>query len=336
MNESTYRVRLRIRSPLGTPLVADTLFGHLCWGIAYHEGPDAVQAFIKETCGDRPPLVISDPLPADHWPMPVLPPAAEAERAADARADPPSRLADHDRNRAIQRRAWVPATVWERVAGRLDGPTLLRALAECASPPPPEPLAAAVAHNAINRFSGHTLDEHGLFHARQWYMPPDAVYEVWARTTWDPDRLRSVFEWGLVGGYGRDASTGLGQITVQDVEPATLPPKAVDRPNALVTLGACVPDISDPTEGLWTVDVRHGRLGGAWAVGHDEETSAAFKYPVVFLARGTLLLTDEYRLTVGRVVSDVHPTRREVITCGRTLALPVQLTEECLRCLRTV
>ncbi|MGB9626624.1 MAG: hypothetical protein ACPMAQ_17350 [Phycisphaerae bacterium] len=52
---NTYRLTLTLRSPLGTPLSADTLWGHVCWGIVYHEGPAALQQFLAEMAGPSPP-----------------------------------------------------------------------------------------------------------------------------------------------------------------------------------------------------------------------------------------------------------------------------------------
>jgi CRISPR/Cas system CSM-associated protein Csm4 (group 5 of RAMP superfamily) len=140
--------------------------------------------------------------------------------------------------------------------------------------------------------------------------------------------------WGLAGGYGRDAGVGFGRLDVLSVEPAELP--TVPQPNAIMTLGTCVPAADDPTEGLWNIDVRHGRLGGAWARMTDpEDQSGVFKYPVVFLGRGAVFRTDQPRPIMGRLVRNVHPTRPEVVTCGYTLTLPVHLSEEAIPCLPT-
>lgn len=38
----SYRVEITPRSPWGTPLQADTLFGHLCWALAYTQGGKAL------------------------------------------------------------------------------------------------------------------------------------------------------------------------------------------------------------------------------------------------------------------------------------------------------
>jgi len=57
-----YRLRLRFRSACGTPLQADTIFGHLCWALRYLQGEDRLQEFLS-AFHDGTPLVLSDGLP---------------------------------------------------------------------------------------------------------------------------------------------------------------------------------------------------------------------------------------------------------------------------------
>lgn len=334
---NTYRVRLTLRSPLGTPLVADTLFGHLCWGVAYHEGAEAVTAFLGKMQGAEPPLIISDPLPAEHWPTPVLPPPPR-EQADSLKADIQKRLGDplasHDLLRGLTRRPWLPHTIWPEVAAGLSSAgiagTLFRRDVPGYTGLKPEP----VAHNTINRLSGQTLEEGGFFFDSLEFAAGPAPYDVWVRTAFDAERLRRVFERGLAGGYGRDSSTGKGHLTVDAVEPLALP--TVADANAVMTLGVCAPAAGDPIDGYWNIDVRHGKLGGPYALhaGGDDQTPV-FKKPVVLLARGAVFRSERPRPFMGRIVRDVHPTRSEVITCGLTLTLPVRLVKEAMPCPRT-
>jgi len=70
------RVRLKFATSLCTPLQADTVFGHFCWAIRYHEGTGALSELLKAFETD-PPLVISDGFPAledrFYLPKPLLP-----------------------------------------------------------------------------------------------------------------------------------------------------------------------------------------------------------------------------------------------------------------------
>ena len=41
-----YKASLKLKSSLVTPLKGDTIWGHIVWGIANHEGEDAVKKFL--------------------------------------------------------------------------------------------------------------------------------------------------------------------------------------------------------------------------------------------------------------------------------------------------
>lgn len=325
---NTLRATLRLRSALGTPLAADTLFGHICWGLALHEDVRAVTDLLAAMETD-PPLVLSDPLPAGFWPVPVLPPMAAADFDALLKSAEFDRLTAFQRLKSLRKRAWIPHATWTGLSPGLSAAALAAALLDA-----PTPLAlapAAVPHATIDRWSGGTLQERGFHFDQQWFPPGPLDFDLWIGTTFAPARVRTLLNWALEGGYGRDASAGRGHITVEAVEPAALP--AVDRANAVVTLGPCVPAADDPAAGAWEIDVRIGRLGGPLSVGLAD---TPFKRPLVRLARGAVLLTDTPRPRLGRLVRGVHPTRPEVATCGWTLTLPVRLTEEFLPCLRTI
>ncbi|MGC8764836.1 MAG: type III-A CRISPR-associated RAMP protein Csm4 [Brevinematia bacterium] len=70
----TFIVKLIIRSPLATPLQADTLFGHICWGIVYNKGEKELEDFLN-SYDKNPPLILSNAFPVGLLPKPVLKPA---------------------------------------------------------------------------------------------------------------------------------------------------------------------------------------------------------------------------------------------------------------------
>lgn len=74
-----FEIKLAVRSPLGTRLAADTLFGHLCWSILYQEGQAALTDFLRAYHDGAPPLVLGDPQPDGFWPLPVLPKPSKSQ-----------------------------------------------------------------------------------------------------------------------------------------------------------------------------------------------------------------------------------------------------------------
>lgn len=68
-----YEIKLKVYTALGTRLSADTLFGHLCWALRYHEGEATLTEFLRAYADGEPPLLLSDPFPEGYWPLPPLP-----------------------------------------------------------------------------------------------------------------------------------------------------------------------------------------------------------------------------------------------------------------------
>jgi len=340
---NAYRLRLRLDGPLGTPLSADTLFGHLCWGMVYQEGAAALEAFLATMKSPSPPLVMGDPMPAGFLPAPVLPPCdlaeadrmeamagAAVERAAASRHE--AALSDgetlkraHALRKGAAKTAWLPV---EALATRLDDLSAA-AVFDLAlhAPAPPALCRATVVHNTINRLSQHTADEGGLYVLAEQFPPladgasrPGLNFDVWLRTTLPPDRVRGLFEQGLAGGYGRDASAGKGRMTVGDLDDRPWP--AAREPNAALALGVFAPAADDPVRGWWRTTVRLGKLGGPWAF-DDGGRHPPFKYPLILLGPGAVL-APWCKPYLGRIVEDVHPTRTEVVTYAMAPVLPVR------------
>ena len=68
-----YLLTLSPETAFGTPLVGDTLFGQICWGIAEQYGETRLEACLQGYTADHPFLVVSDAFPQNHLPLPTLP-----------------------------------------------------------------------------------------------------------------------------------------------------------------------------------------------------------------------------------------------------------------------
>jgi len=340
-------IHLELQSALGTPLAADTLFGHICWGMYYNRGEKVLQQFLAEMAGKDPPLVISDPFPKGFLPAPVLPALTGDEKNellqfitdmnwADLRRIPgfagpdhaagtPSRIEAHDVLKILSRRRWLPIDLIRETLSEISLARLIDMQLRLTVNVPPEPVAALSPHNRINRLSGGTV-EGGLFFSEDTFIPDEArQYELYCLTSkYNEDELGQVLEEALAGGYGRDKSIGRGVIKVLSIEPCQLP--GCTEPNAVLLLGPCVPAPSDPHEGYWELSSKSGKLGGHWAVGPGPDgTHNPHKNPVVMLRSGTVLLTDSPEPFYGRMVEGIHPSIPEVVHYGLAPDLPLRI-----------
>jgi hypothetical protein len=164
-----------------------------------------------------------------------------------------------------------------------------------------------VHHAAINRLTGGTAQPEGgtLFSIDQAYYDKPVRFDVWTLSPEPAETVARWFEDGLIGGYGRRASTGLGHLELIEVAEAELP--APEQPNAGVLLGPAVPQPGDPARGFFHAGIRCGRVGGDFAIGDLPGGSVQRqKRPVRCLLRGSLLHAEPPPAHVGRLVAGVH------------------------------
>ena len=68
-----YAVKYQLKSWVASAWQADTIFGHLCWGMRYLQGAQKLQEFLEKYYHGEPPLLISNGFPSDYLPSPLLP-----------------------------------------------------------------------------------------------------------------------------------------------------------------------------------------------------------------------------------------------------------------------
>jgi CRISPR-associated protein Csm4 len=217
------RFSLQPKSPFGTPLAGDTLFGHLCWAIRERSGERALTALLDGYVDRRPFLVISDGFPSGHLPRPTA---------------PDSRLGistDPSRRKAARTHRWLPA---EQV-----GLPLAQWHAHFTERKISVPLV--VTQNTINRLTGTTGS--GVFAPRQVerdFFGVDAhidVYVALADERLAPELLQTLLEDIGLHGYGRDATAGLGKFEVAGRQEVRWP-RQTSR--SWLALAPCVPEPS--------------------------------------------------------------------------------------------
>jgi len=316
-----YRVCLELRSRLGTPLVSDTLWGHLAWGYRYLHGEKRLTQWL-EAYEEQTPLALSDPLPRGAMPQPALPPPPlPVTRPKDT---------DADEVKKLRKSTWISMEAWTKAATALCAESLQQAVEN-------HPLRAPMVkeslmtHAGVNRLTGGTEQEGGgaIFtdKAEHWSEEDGGSvrFDVWTWWTGSPAELRELFRAGLAGGYGRDGASGAGHLVVREIEERSLP--TVEGANAMTLLGCAVPRPTDPARGFFVFETRAGRLGGTFATGATPSGSTQRqKRPVTMLRRGSVLLgTTEHGL-VGRTLRGVHEDEA-IRHCGVTIAAPCRLTE---------
>lgn len=266
----TLKLSLRPRSAFGTPLVGDTLFGQLCWTLRLRRGEAGLADLLDGYTGGRPFVVLSDAFPAGMLPRPALPEALLG------------RALDPKRRKQEKRRIWLPATGanlplvdWLGLA--IEQPASTRAKTTVRT------------QNTINRLTCTTGE--GLFGPRQvdLIVHPDGgvleVYVVLDELRLEAAALREAIEDIGIGGYGRDASTGLGKFEVIGLEPHAWPASGARQ---AITLAPCAPqpELLNARACFYQPLTRFGRHGNIAVLSGE---AGPFKRPILMLRTGAFL-----------------------------------------------
>jgi CRISPR-associated protein Csm4 len=282
-----YRIRIALASPTGTPWQSDTLFGHLCWQVAYGVLDMTIEEFLKPFVAGRPPFVLSDGFPAGCLPRPLFgAPVAMAET-----------LDDYAAHKRSAKAAYVTFADFGRLCrgeaaenGPRDNPW--------------EDVQAP--HATISRETGTTGTE-GSFFTTVTQTLKDGAVDVYLRVLEDGwlERVRLLLETLSKTGFGRDKSTGAGEFTVTGLEPVELP--AVPGANAFVNLSSMVPAPEDPTEGRYRLRTKFGKIseGGA---------ENPFKRPLLQIEPGAVFRAEGgIRPCYGCMVHKIAPGDARVV-----------------------
>jgi len=263
------RFTLRPLSAFGTPLAGDTLFGHLCWALAMRHGQDSLESLLAGYTEGDPFAVLSDAFPAGLLPRPLLPSAVSGLQVS-ARE-----------RKALRRLQWLPAKQYKL--------PLAEWLQTACAGPVGRPSVST--QNTINRLTGTTGT--GPFAPRQVeqiVFPADTMLEVYVLH--DPARLseadlqQALDDIGQ-GGFGRDASAGLGKFDIVDRVASPIDTSQAYR--HVMTLAPCAPAVDELDAGncFYQPVTRFGRHGNVAALGSG---GGPFKRPVL-MARTAAMLT---------------------------------------------
>jgi len=300
MSHTLYRLRLKPQTAFATPLRGDTLFGQCCWQFRHQGGEAELAALLDGYREGRPFLVLSDAFPAGYLPRPTM---SLGLLGFD--------LADPTARKAAKSRRWLPHAALTRPLHHWQDLLVSEGdVAKTLPGLPDQPLwqDTVRTHNSLNRLTNTTGSGEGFapYERGLTWHHPELELEVFAACD---ERLSAAQLQNLVsamglGGYGKEASSGLGKFDVLDCTLADLPhpPGA----NAWLTLAPCAPQ-----GGSWQaqhcyydIHVRFGRHG----MSPEVMGSAPWKNPVLMADRGAILTPASFNgegVFVGQGLGDV-------------------------------
>ncbi|MFQ5850060.1 MAG: hypothetical protein ACE5JU_05660 [Candidatus Binatia bacterium] len=292
----SYRLDITPRSPWGTLPQADTLFGHLCWALAYTQGQTDLHDFLQAFDSPGPPLVLSNGFPKGYLPRPLFPPIAAEQEGQGAQ----------DRKRL--KRVTLLDEEWLLSARqRLGEEKIQSALLESDNVGIEDPWREELGyHNTIDRRSNSVRAEGGFFQSLDYHFPPDTQLSVYVKTDFfSESTLEELFDVLTKCGFGRDKSAGLGSFSFT-LFPFSFPP--LPGANGFIALSNFVPAPEDPTDGFYDLMTKFGKLGGNFAMGPISAGGQhnPFKKPLIMLRSGSIFHDLPVREWYGKLIPNVH------------------------------
>ena len=317
-----YLLTLSPETAFGTPLVGDTLFGQICWGIAEQYGETLLEACLQDYTADRPFLVVSDAFPQNHLPLPTLPSAYWQQGE------------ETDRKK-LKKRQWLPETAltensrrWQEKAKSSSEIALefMQSNHKAKSGrdiAPPLICRHSQLHNSLNRQT-HTTGAGGQFAPHEseqiWYAAGHSwqIYLLLDEGRLKKDELQKVLANIGLSGYGRDASAGLGKYRIISLKTTDLFDRHA-KGNAVFTLAnSCPQGLGyDAERSYYHTQTRFGRHGNVQAT-----AGQPFKQPVLMAQTSAVFsgaVSDRHY--VGQGITSLSKSQPQAVHQGYAPAL---------------
>ena len=296
-----YRIELELKSSLATPLKGDTIWGHFVWGIANHEGDDAVAQFLDECKSSLPPLICSSAFPHGFICKKMHEPPKRIEELG------PDKYAEIKKQKKMK---FEKASLYLDVSDVSENDEKIISTGAFKT--------EAHAHNGISRMDG-TVADGSLYSLEElWPKKNDgdrAKFDLYVLSSYDEDKVLQLARWAFENGYGADSSTGKGVISVLDVQ-ETKTKYASKRYMALAPF--TVPDMSAIKELRSDIFIRSGKIGGAFA-----SELSPWKKTVVLYDEGAVFESDKEIEYIGQLLTNVHSDSR-ICQSGFAPVIPIE------------
>src|SRR5690554_1080759 len=244
----TYKLTWQPKSPIGTEIQSDTVFGHFCWALFYIKGEGALTSLLNEL-RERPALIFSSAFPKGFLPLPrSLPVKAKTWDEVKQMLPEDKRIGWDTLRKKLKKINLIPSKMWEKESVGFSWTNLYKAFLandqEILDNIDFESMVKqeAVIHNQINRLTETTSkDSGGPFAEITNFFSDNFSFESYLATDlFNQEDLAEIFQYIEKSGWGRNKSTGQGhmKLTLQSTE---LPTCEKD-PNAWMTLSNMIPD----------------------------------------------------------------------------------------------
>ena len=314
---SWYKIRIDLRSSLATPLIGDTIFGHVCWGLVRKKGEEALSRFIANCDQDPSYFAVSNAFPADMLPIPILPVSRESMA---------KNTMQYGKKKKHKKRHFIPAKEVLSQTEPLTSERLNQILEQSEETFKLE--TEEHLHNTINRLTGTTEGPTGLYSTVEYVTKPSnrvkqareelllSQLDLYVVSNEPLHEVKSFLTDAFMFGYGADSSIGKGWIEIKTIEEINIPKVG----NCFLALGPFIPTDEERkriSNFRYELFMRRGKLGPEFV-----HLMNPFKKPILFYREGSTFSLSIPKSVVGTLLTGVH-TERFIRHAAHTPILPI-------------
>ncbi len=314
------QIQFRPKSSFLTQVQSDTLFGHFCWYLLYSKGEAELKDFLSFV-REGGQFAFSSAFPVNLFPKPILKPLTLEER--DQIIDDffnGSRIKAATKLKKFNKLSFIPAVVLGKNINNLSEKNLLESYLSHADNEHGSDMKSAelIIKNTINRYSNTAL-EGNLYSQEEVFYDTD-LRIIFYSDLYDKECIKDFFEYLEKTGFGKNKSTGKGQLELGAVNEVNLP--IADDPNAFMSLSNYVPAVNDPSKGTYEIFTKYPKVGGDLAISDE----GCWKKPILMYKPGSVFNIDKpLKNTYGSFVDNIYEPNPEVVQCGCALPFGVRL-----------
>ncbi|MBF0412092.1 MAG: hypothetical protein HQK70_05195 [Desulfamplus sp.] len=330
------KYKIKPISPVITPFMSDTFFGHFCWALSFNKGESSLTDFLALYEDDKiAPVIFSSAFPAGFLPRPVLPPLSRKKAQdfieknmlkKDNNGDNKEQMFEaRSQMKKWNKSQFISLEHWSEIKDNYSESALISIFhrensknSNFITNPNKHIKNEVSASNVINRMTGAVDASGGLFvREKRWY-PENAALDIYVEV--NQPEFESDVEWFLTkflpaNGFGADKNIGMGTLEIcRDREFQESSIMAI-KPNAKMALSLSAFDGMEKYSSFYRLKTKFGRLGGTYAVSSPTGGNPRpFKKPILMYEPGALFFTDN-DLNRERLLKGVH-TDEKIRHCG--------------------
>jgi len=286
-----YQITIILNSSAGTQWQSDTIFGHLCWQVAYGALGISIDDFLLPFRQGKPPFILSDGFPDNKMPRPLLDLGFKQSESLD----------DYTAGKKQKKAPYYSLDDFISVCHgekAVDKP--------CDDPWEPV-LTEHASLNRITNTTGGKDDSRGLYETEAYCLTGNSKLNIYLRCEPDwHDKVVSLLKNVSEIGFGKDKSVGLGAFEVESIEEFERFGR-FNNANGFVSLSSMTPAADDPTDARFRLRTKYGKLG-------EGVFSNPFKKPLLQMEAGAAFKTNNsIKDYYGRIVEGIAPGDDRVV-----------------------